>query len=141
MTQDKISRQSGERVVVADLSALVASLAKDPTFYVGPGGKGEIKGRVAGATEFISEARTTEKAVHMPRLGLKSGGEASVADGRHRIEALRRIFTPPPGSLNVIPSTFQSLGYFNLNFRSLLVYTPSSFCAGATSRFSAHPWP
>ena len=91
MERSPRSKLERERVVVADLEALVRSLEKDPNFFVGPGGRGEISGRVTNAMEFLERARREGIAVHMSQLGIKPNGEASVRDGRHRLEVYRRL--------------------------------------------------
>ena len=86
-----------EEVVVVDIEKLYASLSHDPTFHVGPGGIGEIPGRTASARAFFEKAKAEGIAIHMPQLYLKVGGRAGVTDGRHRIEASRRLgFTTIP---------------------------------------------
>jgi SPP1 gp7 family putative phage head morphogenesis protein len=82
--------EAGDVVVLVDIEKLYASLAKDPKAFIGPGGEGEIGGRIPAALEFFEKSRREGIAVHMPQMYLKPTGEAGFVDGRHRTEALRR---------------------------------------------------
>jgi hypothetical protein len=78
-------------VVVVDLGKLDADLSRDKAHYVGPGGEGEIKGRVQGAHEFFERAKKERIPVHMTSVHLAGPKQTSVSisDGRHRLAAMR----------------------------------------------------
>lgn len=77
-------------IVMVDVAKVDASLAKNPAAYVGPGGEGEIAGRVAGAHEFFEKARAEKIPVHLSDFYFRPGTkELAISDGRHRFAALR----------------------------------------------------
>jgi len=81
---------SSQVVVLVDVSKVDASLSKDLGLYVGPGGTGEIEGRVAGAHAFFEKARAEKIPVHMSEFHVRTDtGELGINDGRHRFAALR----------------------------------------------------
>jgi len=83
--------RAGDVVVVVDVDKLDAELAKDKGHFVGPGGEGEIKGRVAGAHEFFDRAKRDRIPVHLTEVHLAGPKQTSVSisDGRHRLAAMR----------------------------------------------------
>lgn len=87
---DRARRQRHE-VVVVDLDQLNRELARDPLAYVGPGGQGEIPGRVEGAKRFLERAKAEGIDVHMSEMTVGRGGFVETQDGRHRLEALRQL--------------------------------------------------
>ena len=75
----------GYRTVLADVSKLDASLAKDQGMYVGRGGEGGVKGRYGRFQEYLQSGAPVEQ----PRMSIGPYGEAVVGNGRHRFAVLR----------------------------------------------------
>jgi hypothetical protein len=88
-TPSPAAAAAGDRVVLADLAKLDASLAADPGFHVGPGGSGAGKpGAYANVEAALDKATTSGEPIDMPRVGADTSG-AYVTDGRHRLAVLR----------------------------------------------------
>ncbi len=82
-------RNGSEKVVWIDPVKLDASFAKDPTFYVGPGGTGEgvIKGRYPRFNDWV--AANDGKNIMMPEVCLGARNEITFSNGRHRYAWMR----------------------------------------------------
>jgi hypothetical protein len=86
-----IAEEEGRRVVWVDIEALDSELRRSPSFYVGSGGAGGIGDRYRQAIEFLRAAIRNGTPVNMPEIVVRSGGDISVRDGRHRLAALRDL--------------------------------------------------
>ena len=76
----------GLKTVMVDVAKFDASLAKDKSFYVEPGGVGRsaIAGRYRDFGEFIGKARSQKIPIEQTVVHVDAKGRASIGDGRHR---------------------------------------------------------
>lgn len=89
----KAPNARNEHIVLADVDKLSTSLARNPEFFVGPGGTGEIAGRIEQVEEFLKQAKDKQTPVHATRAtltGEKGARGAHITDGRHRLAVFRQ---------------------------------------------------
>ena len=91
--EDPAARDDPEyTTVVVDVAKVDADLAKDPAYYVGPGGTGAaIGGRYEAFLAYLAKARESGKPIEQSRVTLGTDGTISIPDGRHRFAVLRDL--------------------------------------------------
>lgn len=77
----------GDVTVRVRVDVIEASIRRDPSDYVGPGGKGGAPGRYANVEQFVRAGKPIEQ----PRVALGFAGEVVIRDGRHRFAVLRDL--------------------------------------------------
>jgi len=79
------AQSAGEEIVRVDFVKFDNAYSKDPSTYIGPGGQGEIPGRIGTATDILRSADS----VNAPQVSVSKDGIVSFVDGAHRYAAMR----------------------------------------------------